>query len=153
MKPLAGFYERYGITMMPLSEALGPLTPFITGKDIDKNTAGKLLPKLEKNPQVAVSLCHNDVVGSNLAVGREGVYFLDWGFAIMSLCGRDFVRIGHRYLDDWTILEHIRGQIARLHQNRFTLEDMLAVQEAWSACIKHHKNGRMDMSAFPVKVA
>lgn len=139
--PLAAFYERSGISFMPLSDALGPMAGFIAQQ-------GTALSKLlEKNPQVAVSLCHNDVVSSNLAVTKEGVYFLDWGFAIQSLCGRDFVRIGRKYLRYPDIREHLRAKISRLQKGAMSLNEMLAVQQAWIDYIKVH-GARTDTAAL-----
>ena len=146
--PLAAFYEHTGITMMPLSDALGPMTAFLAGGRLDGTMFARLSALIAENPRVAVSLCHNDVLPSNLAVTREGVYFLDWGFAISTLCGRDFVRMGVEYMGDAAIRECMQSHISRFHRSRLGLEDMLLIQELWLSYCKHLGSYRTDTGAY-----
>lgn len=142
VRPLADFYVRRGIMMMPLSEALGPMTAF--AQTLEDQVLKNLLAR---NPMTAVSLCHNDVVSSNLAVTKKGVYFLDWGSAIFSICGRDFVRIGERYLPDQTIKAAMDKAIHDLNKGGLSLDDVLLVQNLWRQYIKKH-GARAETGAF-----
>ena len=149
--PLVTFYEHTGITMMPLTDALGPMTAFITKVQADGSIFARLSTLISENPQVAVSLCHNDVLPSNLAVTKNGVYFLDWGSAIPSLCGRDFVRIGERYIRNSAIQEYMKEQISRFHRYKLNLEDMLLVQKLWRSYCGYMGDWRTDTGAYNFK--
>jgi hypothetical protein len=133
--PLASFYERYGLAEKPLAEALGPLAAFAL-QDGKGKVSQRTIDLVSANPQVAVGLCHNDIVPSNLAVSRKGVYFLDWGMADMGICGKDFVRIGKYYLNDAGIRERMQAHIAQLQKNRLNLDDMLLLQQLWRQYIE-----------------
>ncbi len=139
--PLKSFYKSIGMDKMPLSKALGVMTVFAHGnKDIMPK---ELFDLIARDPEVAVSMCHNDIVASNLAVSDGQIYFLDWGSALKTICGRDFVKIGRYYLKDKAIYNHMDKTIKELQNNALSLEDMLMIQGLWIEFIKFHQNGRI----------
>lgn len=132
VEPLTKFYEEWGVTMTPLCEAIMPLASFAAQGRLTPELQAKLSPLLAANPMAAVSLCHNDILSSNLAVSKNGVYFLDWGVSAPSLCGLDFFKIGKFYLADAGIRGRLEVQLSRLHQARLTVENMSAIQQGYS---------------------
>jgi hypothetical protein len=142
--PLADFYEAFGLSPMPLDAALGPLTGFLSGSNGGWRPPAALPALLARNPSVSVSLCHNDLLPSNLAVTAKGVYFLDWGLASFSLCGRDFVKIGCNRLKNNGIRSQAAALVQRLHRGKLSLDELEMIEEAFDAYKKFHRNGRLD---------
>ncbi len=139
--PLKSFYQSMGIEKMPLSKALGVMTVFAHG---NKDTMPKeLFDLIARNPEVSVSMCHNDVLASNLAVSDGWICFLDWGSALKTICGRDFVRIGRHYLKDKNICNHMDIAIKELQNDALDLKDMLMIQDLWMEFIEFNENGRI----------
>ena len=138
--PLVKFYETQGVTMLPLSEALGAITSFVRETPAHE----KLARLIQFNPRVAVSLCHNDTMPSNLAVNEKGVWFLDWGLATYTICGRDFVRIGEYYMAHAPTRDFLQAQIADLHRSALTLEDVRLIQQAAVDYAKARGNMRIE---------
>lgn len=139
--PLIEFYSSMGMEKMPLKDALDDMTEFAYANKDKVNP--KLMELIEKNPEISVSLCHNDVLSSNLAVSGDDVYFLDWGSAIKTICGRDFVRMGVRYLDDKDIYGFMDSKIKELQDDVLDLEYMLMIQKLWEEFVEFNQNSRI----------
>lgn len=142
LSPLAAFYEKFGMQQMPLDKALGPLPSFLRSGKWQAPAA--LLRLVERNPSVSVSLCHNDLLPSNLAVSSKGVYFLDWGLASYSICGRDFAKICYNSLENKGIRAAAEALVNRLQGGRITLDELVAIDDAFTEYKLFHRNGRLD---------
>jgi hypothetical protein len=143
--PMARFYEDFGVQRVPLSQALGPVKVFLDSHQAECGSDLKRL--LELDPEVAISLCHHDLVSSNLAVTAAGVYFLDWGASSLGICGRDFLRIGRHYMNNKAMKEELNEHIRKLHNGKLTLDQLVLIQHAYSAYLKFHRDDRLDISA------
>jgi len=96
--PLMRLYEHYGISQKPLCAVLKPsVLDALSNLDGSLPLIRHLRALVERNPLVATSLCHGDVIGSNLAVTRTGVVFLDWEKARDYIIGSDLVDLALKH--------------------------------------------------------
>lgn len=126
--PLMRLYEHHGISTRPLSAALDGSVLRAAEQIDDTLPLGQHLRRLiRRDPLVATGLCHGDLVPSNLAVGAEGVVFLDWEKAADGILGSDFVDIARKYHRHRAITGAARRVFEIYQKDRLSFEDGLAL--------------------------
>lgn len=129
--PMLTLCEDYGVTDKPLSESM----------DADKVAkimhcpAGdpRIAPAqnlLERNPIVATSIAHCDLVCSNMIVTKRGIYVIDWEKCKEMYAGYDFARLALRYPHNPFFVRPGREALARFQGNRLRLADVKILRDA-----------------------
>jgi hypothetical protein len=99
---LTATYRAYGVERQSLSRFLPTdlVAKVETALGADQRSAGfirDLRAVVERNGLVCVSLCHGDLVPSNLAISKTGVVFLDWERSGPGVIAFDLLRIPRKY--------------------------------------------------------
>jgi hypothetical protein len=99
---LLATYRAHGIDRKPIGEYLPPdlearLHVALGDHPNHASLSRKVSQVIESNPPVAVSLCHGDLLPSNLAVSGRDVYFLDWERAGDGVVAFDLLRMARKY--------------------------------------------------------
>lgn len=99
---LARTYRAHGVRHEPLSRHLPANLPAavaanIHGRKFANAFMDRLRAALERNRPAAVSVCHGDLLPSNLAVSQGRIVFFDWEQAGEGLVSFDLLRLALKY--------------------------------------------------------
>lgn len=92
-------YNKAGITFEPLSAHFdAALLARLSGiKNMAPDFVAALDAAFANNPAVPVSLCHGDLLPSNLCIGKDAFYLLDWDRSFTGAIARDLLRLPMKY--------------------------------------------------------
>ncbi len=127
--PLSRLIQHFGLDRRPLSSLL-PADSRAVLADTDHGLplVAHLRALIERNPQVAVSLCHGDLSASNVAVGPGGAVFLDWEKAREHFVGYDLLMMARGYAGQRHIQGCARRFFTRFQGGALDFADGLALQ-------------------------
>ena len=135
--PLMRVCDTQGIEYKPLSEVLDqPFIALIAGANSVNPQIAAARALLERNPQVAAGFSHGDTVSSNMIVGKNGLYLVDWERAAQRYAGFDFARLALRYPWNAHYAQAAKNVFGRYQQGRFTLADADIIRRGVAAVRK-----------------
>ena len=133
---LTEMYRAYGVRYLPLSGQLPPDTDMKIDDALGGQAGADRLREamarvIEGDLEAAVSLCHGDLLPSNLAVAGGTVTFLDWEMAHEDVIAFDLLRIAFKYPKLDYMMAAIRETMVRQFTERGCgFEDLLAAYVA-----------------------
>lgn len=128
-------YHRAGIHYEPMAKHFDAALP--SGIQAVKGMATDFLSAVEsafaRNTAIPVSLCHGDLLPSNLCIGNDKFYLLDWDRSFTGAVVYDLLRMPLKYPGQsgrvtqavLSALSHLQGGDAR------SADDQLAAYVAW----------------------
>ncbi len=129
--PLLKVCETVGITQKPLTEVLEEkFTTLIAQADGGHPQVDAAKALLEKNPVIAASFSHGDTVSSNMIVGKDGFYLIDWERAGERYAGYDFARLSLKHPWNPHYKKAAQTVFDKHQQGRFTLGDANTIRLA-----------------------
>lgn len=132
--PLMRVCDAQGIEYKPLSDVLDqPFVSLIMGANAASPQAAAAKALLERNPQVAAGFSHGDTVSSNMIVGGNGIYLVDWERSAQRYAGFDFARLALRYPWSAHYAQAARDVFDRYQKGRFTLSDANIIRRGIAA--------------------
>lgn len=140
--PLVKLYFDYGITHKPLSETLGAVAAQkISASMIDDAHIKDAQKLLSRNPEVAVSVAHCDLVASNMVVTGKGIHVIDWEKCQEQYLGYDFARLALRYPHNPYYRHAAEKVFGDFQAGRLTLEEADTIKRALSTIRDFGKRG------------
>lgn len=135
--PLMKVCDAQGIDYKPLSEVLDqPFISLIMGANTVSAPCAAAKALLERNPIVAAGFSHGDTVSSNMIVGADGLYLVDWEPSARRYAGFDFARLAMRYPWSSHYAQAAKDVFDRYQQGRFTLADANIIRRGVAAVRK-----------------
>lgn len=129
--PLLKVCETVGITQKPLAEVLEQkFTALIAQAEGGHPEVDAAKALLEKNPFIAASFSHGDTVSSNMIVGKDGFYLIDWERSGERYAGYDFARLALKHPWNPHYKKAANMVFDKHQQGRFTLEDANTIRLA-----------------------
>lgn len=113
---LLATYGALGVDQEPLGRHLPAALPAVLRESLAGQPRGSVfLDRLERiimaDPTVPTSLCHGDLLPSNLAVSGGRVYVLDWGRAARKPISFDLLRLASKYPHHDLATAAVRGAL------------------------------------------
>lgn len=149
VEPLSRLYTQAGLKQAALGEWLGAGVAQAISELQDPHPALRRARELvDRNPMITLGFGHGDLLPSNLAVSRDGVYFLDWETAGYAPVAFDLLRLWRKYPRVAALARGAGNLVGRHQAGAIDLRDTASLSLAVGCLRGTSKRARIALSQW-----